>query len=205
MYNTKKFELGPLCPNKHEWLSTDQSLVHKDSKICTKCPSVKVKKKKDTSELKRKSILNLVSQYEDVPTFYELLETQTLLDFLLVKEGKLVETTPAKQKKDISVQIENFWSKVNKTSTCWEWSASCSNGYGSCSFQGKPWRAHRLSYTLTYGEIPSGMLVCHKCDNPACVNPEHLFLGSHKDNFQDMVAKGRQPKLVSYLMDFKRK
>jgi len=65
------------------------------------------------------------------------------------------------------------------------------DGYGSIHSNGKQWRAHRLAYTQAYGPIPKGLLVCHKCDIPLCVNPEHLFLGTNKQNAQDREQKGR--------------
>ncbi len=86
-----------------------------------------------------------------------------------------------------------FFKFVNKTEFCWLWTGSyCYYGYGQISINGKPRRAHRISYEMHKGEIPKDMFVCHKCDNPSCVNPDHLFLGTQEDNMKDMFKKNRQ-------------
>ena len=89
---------------------------------------------------------------------------------------------------------ENFWSKVNKTESCWEWTRQKQKGfsYGKLTYKNKKRLAHRVSWFLTYGEWPSNnMCVLHKCDNPSCVNPDHLFLGTQQDNMRDMAIKNR--------------
>ena len=90
---------------------------------------------------------------------------------------------------------DRFWSKVddsNGPEACWLWRASLdSGGYGTITFKRKLRKAHRMAWILTYGEIPEHLDVLHKCDVPACVNPAHLFLGTHLDNMRDCVAKGR--------------
>lgn len=87
-----------------------------------------------------------------------------------------------------------FWFRVDKTGDCWTWTGGTSrNGYGAFWTKEKRLvRASRFSYALHYGPIPDGMVVCHRCDNPPCVRPDHLFLGTQGDNMRDMWQKGRQ-------------
>lgn len=85
-----------------------------------------------------------------------------------------------------------FWTKVKIAKQCWEWTASTyKKGYGSFWLNGRNVRAHRFSYEMLIGPIPAGMKVLHKCDNPKCVRPDHLFLGTINDNNKDKARKNR--------------
>jgi hypothetical protein len=86
--------------------------------------------------------------------------------------------------------MERFWEKVKVGSSarCWEWQAARDGcGYGKLGDD----RAHRVSWRIHHGEIPDGMFVLHRCDNPCCVNPSHLYVGTKKDNAQDRERRGR--------------
>jgi hypothetical protein len=103
-----------------------------------------------------------------------------------------------------SKDIERFWGYVDKESSsvfyngerCWDWIGNCfPNGYGQISIggrSGKKYLGHRVSYELFFGEISGNLLVLHHCDNRRCVQPAHLFLGTHLDNTMDMIRKERQ-------------
>jgi len=101
---------------------------------------------------------------------------------------------------------DRFWQSVDKQSDaeCWPWIGFIgAGGYGTMPTPHGPVKAHRYSYEIANGKIPQGdgwhgNCVLHRCDTPSCVNPAHLFLGTHADNMQDMKRKGRQPSRRGY-------
>ena len=100
-------------------------------------------------------------------------------------------------------RVKDKLSLFSNTSECWEWPMSKTKaGYGQLPYRvdnsTKLAYAHRASFEIANGPIPDGMCVCHTCDNPGCFNPDHLFLGSHQQNMEDMASKGRTKKGKSY-------
>lgn len=92
------------------------------------------------------------------------------------------------------MNAEKFWAHTEPelNTGCLLWWGGCHDaGYGRVQFEKRVQPAHRVAWKLTRGDIPQGLVVCHRCDTPACVNPQHLFLGTHRDNAQDKVRKGR--------------
>ena len=92
------------------------------------------------------------------------------------------------------ILANRFWKKVpkNHTNNCWKWGGTIMvNGYGTLTIRPNKYYAHRASWMINRGPIPDGLHVLHKCDNPPCVNPEHLFLGTQRDNNNDKIRKGR--------------
>lgn len=113
----------------------------------------------------------------------------------LLKRGSVYDN--GSRKVDIGNDIERFHKKyIVDENKCWNWQGGTRGSdknrqYGRHWANGESINAHRFSYIIYFGEIPHGIYVCHKCDNPLCVNPDHLFLGTHEDNMKDMVQKNR--------------
>ena len=89
-----------------------------------------------------------------------------------------------------------YHSIIPEEKGCLIWPLGCLKGYGRVSINGKVWASHRWAYTVFKGVIPKGIFVCHKCDIRPCINPSHLFLGTHQDNVDDCISKGRKPRGV---------
>lgn len=112
-------------------------------------------------------------------------------------KGKTWKNLNTKQK------LQNFNKTIEEIKTnpdeCWEWSGKRTvRGYGTTASINGETRAHRIVYAQKYGTIPEGLIICHHCDNPSCVNINHLYLGTHKDNTKDMIERGRHNNQSGY-------
>lgn len=109
------------------------------------------------------------------------------------RRGHYIKLNKIKVKRQYVSIDKRFWGKVKKTDSCWLWTgAKNGNGYGTIRYNGRPIGTHRMSWILANGlDIPKGMQVLHSCDNPLCVRPDHLSLGTLQENSKDMSRKGR--------------
>ena len=95
--------------------------------------------------------------------------------------------------KNLSINYLLQFIEIDDKTKCWNWkSTKDKNKYGTKKYKGKYYKTHRLFYEICNGKIPKDMCVCHRCDNPSCCNPDHLFLGTQLENIQDMINKNRQ-------------
>lgn len=149
-------------------------------------------------EIKKRRCSKCSVEYERTTKFFY---SAKQMSDKLSPQCKLCAASYSKPKKDTG-RVKHSWSirkrlahysKLNKKTKCLEWTSMLdSHGYGRLGLWNKIYSAARLSFEVKYGPIADGMCVLHKCDNPLCIKPSHLFLGTKLDNTRDMMRKGRQ-------------
>lgn len=134
----------------------------------------------------------LIAECED---FFRMCErpstrqSRALMDAVIDLESQLKALEPEWISEE---EKARFWSFVGDKDYCWEWTGAKNNhGYGNFRLNGAMWIAPRAAYRIIFGGIPAAMCVCHRCDNPGCINPDHLFLSDHQGNMTDKQSKGR--------------
>ena len=128
---------------------------------------------------------------------------ENMLHFREVRRGVAFAASPALVQRRFArtthgndaiatMAVDRFWQRVDRSGDCWEWRGQRQRqGYGQVGWAGKRYAAHRFAWLLVNGCIPDGLLVCHRCDSPSCVRPDHLFLGTTAENARDRENKGR--------------
>lgn len=156
---------------------------------------------KFTNEYIRQEEEKIKKKYEEQNILEKKRRNNFWLNMFLKKkrikiQKEYIENYILKHPECKSIVIRRFFSKVDikDENECWNWIGSnrC-NGYGGFDFESKIMLSHRVSYILANNEIIENIEICHKCDNSSCVNPNHLYAGTHADNMKDMVNKGRNP------------
>lgn len=119
-----------------------------------------------------------------------------------INEVMRIERRKARKLASRNKAILKFWDNLDKTDLCWVWTGIRNKaGYGLIYVGSDTITTHRFSYEIHYGSIPKGMFICHRCDNPACVRPDHLFMGTPRDNFMDALNKKRIKPLTRDMAD----
>ena len=137
--------------------------------------------------------LELVNLYKNGKTSGELSKMVEVANYTIIRIlSNYITLRNPKEAQNVKFNLFTiFFNKFTKQKNgCWEWNCN-KKEYGDVYYKTKHYSSHRFSYTLFKEQIPEGLFVLHKCDNPCCVNPDHLFLGTQQDNITDMWDKGR--------------